>query len=117
MNIETNSAKPNVSSKEPEKDFVQRLLEDILTELKALNVERDKAKSRLKENNVEITENAIQRRVNSRHFPVGTWVKAKRNGDKRYVTRHSTKDCFEDDGKISGQPASSYCHYGNYEAL
>lgn len=37
---------------------------DILAELKALNAKRDEAKQWLKENNIEITEDAIQQRVN-----------------------------------------------------
>ena len=58
-----------------------------------------------------------QTNVSRSYFPIGTWVKAKRSGGKRYVTRHNTKECFEDDGKVSGQAASAYCHYDNYEAL
>lgn len=55
--------------------------------------------------------------VSRSYFPVGTWVKAKRSGGVRYVTRPNNKECFEDDGKVSGQAASPYCHYNNYEAL
>lgn len=50
-------------------------------------------------------------------IPKDTWVKSKRSGGMRYITKHNKKDCFEDDGKISGQPASPYCHYDNYEAI
>ena len=66
-----NDAKPNVSSSQLEKDFVQWLTEDalpttksILAELRALNAKRDEAKQWLKDNNIEITEDAIQQRVN-----------------------------------------------------
>lgn len=55
--------------------------------------------------------------VSRSYFPNGTWVKAKRSGGIRYVTRQTNSECFEDDGKMSGQAASPYCHYDNYEAL
>jgi hypothetical protein len=61
----------HVSSSQPEKDFVQWLTEDalpttkdILAELRALNAKRDEAKQWLKDNNFEVTEDAIQQRVN-----------------------------------------------------
>jgi hypothetical protein len=59
-------------SNEPEKDFVQWLTEDalpttkyVLAELRALNAKRDEARQWLKDNNIEITEEAIQQRINS----------------------------------------------------
>ena len=55
--------------------------------------------------------------VSSSYFPDGTWVKAKRSGGVRYVTRQTNSKCFEDDSKMSGQAASPYCYYDNYEAL
>jgi len=55
--------------------------------------------------------------VSRSYFPSGIWVKAKRSGGIRYVTRQTNNECFEDDGKVSGQAASPYCHYDNYEAL
>lgn len=55
--------------------------------------------------------------VSRSYFPDGTWVKAKRSGGIRYITRQTNSECFEDDGKVSGQPASPYCHFDNYEAL
>ena len=55
--------------------------------------------------------------VSRSYFPDGTWVKAKRSGGIRYVTRQTNSECFEDDGKLSGQAASPYCHYDDYEAL
>ena len=51
------------------------------------------------------------------YFHEGTWVKAKRSCGIRYVTRQTNKECFEDDGKVSGQIPSPYCHYDNYEEL
>ena len=48
---------------------------------------------------------------------IGSWVVAKRSGGKRYVTRDSVKGCFEDDGKISLQSPSPYCHYDEYELV
>ncbi len=53
----------------------------------------------------------------SAYFPKGTWVKAKLNGIKRYVTGNRDSGCFYDDGKLSGQKQSIYCHYYNYEDL
>jgi hypothetical protein len=48
-------------------------------------------------------------------LPVGTWVKCKTNGVKRFVTRHTSEECFEDDGTISGQEPSPYCWFKYYE--
>lgn len=45
------------------------------------------------------------------------WVKSKRGGSLRYVTRKISDTIFEDDGVISGQPSSPMCHYDNYEDL
>lgn len=71
QSVSPNDAKPLVSSSQPEKDFVQWLTEDalpttkdILAELRALNAKRDEAKQWLKDNNFELTEDAIQQRVN-----------------------------------------------------
>ncbi len=48
----------------------------------------------------------------------GTWVRAKRSGGIRYVSKDSTKPgCFLDDGKVSGKFPSPYCHYNDYEIL
>ena len=62
--------KADVSSSHKEKDFVQWLTEDalpttkdILAELKAINAKRDEAKAWLRENNIEVTEEAIQERI------------------------------------------------------
>lgn len=62
--------KADVSSSHKEKDFVQWLTEDalpttkdILAELKSINAKRDEAKTWLRENNIEVTEEAIQERI------------------------------------------------------
>lgn len=67
---EGNIHKTPVSSSHKEKDFVQWLTEDalptikdILAELKAINAKRDEAKAWLRENNIEVTEEAIQERI------------------------------------------------------
>lgn len=48
-------------------------------------------------------------------FPDGTWVKCKTTGAVRYVTRQTNKDCFEDDGELSGKPSATLCHNDNYQ--
>lgn len=60
------------SDDKPKKDFVQWLTEDalpesksILAELKAINAERDAAKTWLKENNMEITDESIKNRIDA----------------------------------------------------
>lgn len=48
-------------------------------------------------------------------FPTGSWVKCKNNDFIRYVTKNTNKRCFEDDGLLSGLPASPSCYYDKYE--
>ena len=48
--------------------------------------------------------------IKEHHF-----VKAKRSGGIRYVTKIRNAVYFEDDGKVSGQPPSSHCHISEYE--
>lgn len=50
-------------------------------------------------------------------IPIGSWVKAKRSGGIRYITKQINKKCFEDDGKLSKQSPSIHCYYSNYEKL
>lgn len=47
-------------------------------------------------------------------FPIGSWVKCKNNNELRYVTKHTDKYRFEDDGKLSKQSPSPHCWYKNY---
>lgn len=61
----------NLRSELLSEEFMQYLTEDalpttkdILVELKVLNAKRDEAKQWLKDNNIEITEDAIQQRLN-----------------------------------------------------
>lgn len=46
-----------------------------------------------------------------------TWVKCVRNDELRYVTRYNGKDMFEDDGTVSGQSPSPWCHDEHYEPV
>lgn len=64
--------KADVSSNHKQKDFMQWLTEDalpttedILAELKAINAKRDEAKAWLRENNIKVTEEAIQKRISA----------------------------------------------------
>jgi hypothetical protein len=49
-------------------------------------------------------------------FKENTFVKCRRNGIKRFVTKMN-EHTFEDDGKISGQQPSRCCHYQNYAPI
>lgn len=42
------------------------------------------------------------------------WVKCKRNGAIRFITKVSGRGIFLDDGKNSGKKPSEYCHFENY---
>lgn len=55
--------------------------------------------------------------LNKDVMPEKSWVVAKSNGKKRYVSRYISETYFEDDGQISGQSASPYCNYQNYLPL
>jgi len=57
------------------------------------------------------------KKIIQKPFPDESWVKAKRSGGIRYVTRQTDNRCFEDDGKLSGQKPSPLCHNDNYELL
>lgn len=48
-------------------------------------------------------------------IPEGNWAKCKLNDQIRFVTRHTDKNCFEDDGTISKLSPSDRCYYENYE--
>jgi len=50
-------------------------------------------------------------------IPVGSWVRAKNSCGIRYVTSDVSEHHFEDDGTVSGQPASASCHYKDYEII
>lgn len=47
----------------------------------------------------------------------GDLVKAKSSGSVRYVTSLSVMSHFKDDGKISRQQPSDYCHLDNYDQM
>ncbi len=57
----------------------------------------------------------LSRKREIKIIPPNTWVRVKGGATLRYVTKANTKECFEDDGKVSAQSPSSYCHYKNYE--
>lgn len=40
-----------------------------------------------------------------------------KSGQIRFVTKHKNSDTFIDDGLISKQPPSNYCHYENYKQI
>lgn len=50
-------------------------------------------------------------------IPVNSWVRCKTNDELRYVTRHTGRDHFEDDGKVSGQAPSPFCRFEYYEEV
>lgn len=50
-------------------------------------------------------------------FPERNYVRCINNGEIRYITSHSTKECFLDDGKVSRLKPSPYCYYDNYEVF
>lgn len=47
-------------------------------------------------------------------YPSGTWVRCLNNDKIRFVSRHSTKRHFEDDGQLSGLSASPRCKFEHY---
>lgn len=53
----------------------------------------------------------------STKIPENTWVAAKSNGAIRYVTKHTSEECFLDDGKLSKQEASPHCHFNDYQEI
>lgn len=42
-------------------------------------------------------------------LPINSWVRCKNNGILRYITKHTDKYRFEDDGLLSKQSPSPYC--------
>ena len=52
--------------------------------------------------------------VNGRYFATNAFVRGKRNGVIRYITKPHDSKRFEDDGKISGCKPSLRCWYEHY---
>jgi hypothetical protein len=52
--------------------------------------------------------------VNGSSFAVNAFVKCKKNGAIRYITKEHDNERFEDDGNISECTPSPYCWYENY---
>jgi hypothetical protein len=50
-------------------------------------------------------------------FREGDWVKAKKSGGIRFITKITNSRYFEDDGKLSKQSPSPHCWFEDYEVI
>ncbi len=55
--------------------------------------------------------------VSGSYFAVNSFVRCKRNGIIRYITKNGWGGVFEDDGEVSGCKPSPFCHYEHYEMI
>ncbi len=55
--------------------------------------------------------------VSGSYFAVNAFVRCKRNGTIRYITKNGWGGVFEDDGEVSGCKPSPFCHYEHYDMI